>query len=85
VYGEARFDRDFSGGSDQVTYRIAVPPAAGTLTVTGRLLYQPVSYRFVRDLRTDSTPEVGQFGQYYDAADQSPSVLALAQASAKRP
>lgn len=85
VYGNARFDRSFTGGSDDVTYSIELPQVSGPLTVTARLLYQPASYRFVRDLRTDATPAIEQFGRHYDAADKAPTVVATAQAPVKRP
>ncbi len=85
VYGNARFDRSFTGGSDEVTYSVELPQVSGPLTVTARLLYQPASYRFVRDLRTDETPAIEQFGRYYDAADKAPAVVATAQVPVKRP
>jgi hypothetical protein len=85
VYGDARFDRSFTAGSDEVTYSIELPQVSGPLTVTARLLYQPASYRFVRDLRIDETPAIERFGRYYDAADKAPTVVATAQAPVKRP
>ncbi len=49
VYGEARFDHDFTGGSDHVTYTVDVTGSSAPLTVTARLLYQSVSSRFVQE------------------------------------
>ena len=85
VHGEARFDHDFTGGSDQVTYAVDITPSTGPLTVTARLLYQTVSSRFVQDLRTDATPAVEQFGRSYDRANKAPSVLATARVTAIQP
>jgi hypothetical protein len=76
VWGEAASDVDFVGGSDQLAYRVPVQGWAGPLTVSAELLYQAVSYRFVQDLRRDSTPLVNRFVSFYEAADRSPAVLA---------
>jgi hypothetical protein len=85
VYGTARFDRSFTGGSDEVTYSIELPQVSGPLTVTARLLYQPASYRFVRDLRAGDTPAIEQFGRYYDAADKTPTLVGAVPAAVKSP
>ena len=83
VRGEAAQDPNFVGGSDQITYRIVVPPAAGPLTVQAELLYQPLAYRFVQDMLADGGEEGVVFGDLFTAADQTParvSILAPVQA-----
>jgi len=53
VHGAAHDDPNFTGGSDLVTYRIArgVRPG-GRYRISVELLYQPVSYPFLKDLLT---------------------------------
>jgi hypothetical protein len=79
VQGEAVSDSNFLGGSDQVTYAIDVQGRPRPLTVAAQLLYQPVSYPFVHDLRQDAVTLVQRLAGYYDTADKSPAVLASAQ------
>lgn len=81
VHGGAELDPSFTGGTDEVTYRIPVGARAGRLTITARLLYQSVSRRFVEDLRPDAALSglVDRFIGYDDAADRTPVVLATAQ------
>jgi hypothetical protein len=81
VWGQAAADSNFIGGSDQVTYAIGVEGRKTPLTVSARLLYQPVSYRFATDLRQDDLPLVQRFAGYYDGTDKSPTVLATVQQS----
>lgn len=83
VYGCAAQDRDFSGGTDRLTYVIETHDAEGPLTVTARLLYQTVSSRFVRDLRETATPAVARYGALHDAADRTPALLASTRADVR--
>jgi hypothetical protein len=79
VYGQAAEDANFLGGSDLVTYRMEVGGAAGPLTLTAELLYEPLSYQFVADLLTDETELTERFGRYYGQADTAPLVVAAIQ------
>lgn len=73
VWGDASSDENFRGGSDKVTYTIAVSSTVSKpLTVSARLLFQPLAFRFVKDLRRDSDPLIKQFGSYYDSSDKMP-------------
>jgi hypothetical protein len=85
VYGQAQFDRDFLGGSDEVIYSVEIPPVGGNLTLTARLLYQPVSFRFVSDLRGSDTPEVASYTALHDAADHTPTVIATVTVPVRQP
>ncbi len=77
VYGEARSDDDFIGGSDRVVYEVPevfdFPP--GSLTVTVELLFQTLSYPFVRDLEMTATPEVVDFMARYNKETNVPVVV----------
>ncbi len=83
VYGCAAQDRNFSGGTDRLTYLIETHDAEGPLAVTARLLYQTVSYGFVRDLRETATSAVARYGSLHDAADRTPAVIATARVDAR--
>lgn len=77
VYGEALDDADFVGGGDQITYQVDAKTATGPFTVRAELLYEPLSYRFVKDLLTDKTPLTERFAGYYGATDKSPLQAAV--------
>lgn len=81
VYGAAAADDDFTAGGDTVRYLIDLPNAAGELTVTVRLLYQSVGYRWADNLRRHDAPEITHFLDAYDALPNRPVVLAAAVAS----
>ena len=77
VYGGALADDDFSGGSDQVTYRIDTTGSSGPYTLTARLLFTAVAYPFVKDLEKDADlPEVSRFLYMYRRADKMPQEVA---------
>ncbi len=73
VYGEALADTDFTGGSDQVTYKINLK-GNGPYTVTARLLYQTISYQFSKAFEGDDSL-VESFISYYKAADKTPELI----------
>jgi hypothetical protein len=84
VYGEAAGDANFSGGSDVVTYRVDVGEMKGPFTVRAKLLYEPLSYRFVVDMLADGTELTERFGGYYWGTDRTPLVVAAIEAVAGR-
>jgi hypothetical protein len=75
VYGKAVGDKNFHGGSDQVTYNIDVTDIKGSLTVTVELLYQTLSVPFIDDLAATNTELVNKFMGLYDPAANVPVVL----------
>ena len=80
VYGRAGEDRDFIGGSDRITYRIKVSGHPGPFRVQAELLYRPLTYNFIKDLREDRyLPLVERFIRQYDRADKRPVTVAAAQ------
>lgn len=76
VQGEAAWDDDFTGGSDQVSYVIDVDGFSAPLVISAQLLYQAVSYPFQADLSVDTTPLVERFAAYYAATDNTGVILA---------
>ncbi len=77
VTGEAAADPDFSGGGDRVRYRIAVPPGSGPYAVRVSLLYQPIGYRWARNLEGLADPEPLAFLEDWAAvAGESATIVA---------
>lgn len=80
VYGYAEQDSDFNAGIDKITYRIPVGKSKRPFTVKAELLYAPISYVFLKDLRRDELlPLVKRFRQYYDRADKTPLAVSADQ------
>jgi hypothetical protein len=74
VAGKAAADSNFASGEDQVTYRVSVPK--GALSIRAQLLYQSVSYSFIKDLRRSDTDLVKRFMSMHEASDKKPKVIA---------
>jgi hypothetical protein len=66
VSGSAMADGDFTGGSDRVRYAIDVRADGQPLTIAVQLLYQPVAYRWARNLAEYEAFEPQRFVRYYD-------------------
>jgi hypothetical protein len=74
VRGDAAADPDFAAGADRVRYAVAVPPGAGPFHVEAALLYQPIGFRWARNLDDggrDGAAEIARFRTYYDATARS--------------
>ncbi len=83
VQGAAREDRDFAGGSDRVRYVVDVTNA-GALTVDVTLRFQPIAFRWARNLSTYDAPETKRFVGFFDAmAGASSDLLARTTATVK--
>lgn len=78
--GLALDDDDFAGGSDEVTYLIDVSGRQGPFAIEARLLYQPVSYPFIRSMQASQTPEAIEFLGYWAGVSQSYVVCSSIQA-----
>jgi hypothetical protein len=83
VRGAAAEDADFIGGSDRVSYRIALAAGvAAPLTVEVELLYQSIAYRWAENLRGYAAEETQRFGRYYaESAPVSAALVATATAT----
>lgn len=69
VQGAAADDTDFIGGSDLVTYRIALGTFNGTPSVSVALKYQTLAFGFLQDLAVDADdPVVARFLALYDGS-----------------
>jgi hypothetical protein len=81
VVGGAAEDADFGTGGDRVRYRIPVA-AAGPVTIDVALHFQPISFRWARNLDAYDAPEPRRFISYYDRLSSTSSTL-VAQATAR--
>ena len=83
VRGSARDDPDFVGGSDRVLLDVALSGTRRTpYTVEVELLFQPISYRWIENLRSSQGAEVERFLRYADAIPNQPVRVAHAEAAA---
>jgi len=82
VRGSARDDPDFIGGSDRLLLDV---PLSGTLrtpyTLEVQLFFQPISYRWIENLRSFQGAEVERFLRYADAIPNQPVLVAHAEAT----
>jgi hypothetical protein len=84
VVAPAREDPDFIGGSDSLTYSVALPNgnAAGQFTVTAELLFESIGFRWAQNLRNYDAPEPNRFvGYYTQHASESAKLIARATAT----
>jgi hypothetical protein len=79
--GEARDDPDFVGGEDRLLMDI---PLSGTrrapYTVTVEVLFQPVGYRWIENLRSSDGPEIEDFLRYAASVPNEPVLVARTEA-----
>ena len=77
VRGDAATDLNFNADGDRVRYRIALAGTDGPLDVEVTLRYQPISFRWARNLASYDAAETRRFVSYFDAmSDQSSIVVA---------
>lgn len=77
VHGSASADDDFAGGGDRIRYAMDMSGATGPFTVSVRLYYQSIGYRWAKNLAGRTDVESVRFTRYYDAmAAESAVVLA---------
>jgi hypothetical protein len=75
VLGEAAADADFGSGGDQVRVSVDLHGAKGPLQLHAELVFQPIAFRWARNLATRPAPETTRFVSYYDAMAKSSSVV----------
>ena len=82
VQGVATADADFTDRGDRVRYRLKVDDGVTAVTVTARLLFQTIGYRWARNLADYDAFETNRFVGYYEA-NADGSVMTLAEAAAE--
>jgi hypothetical protein len=81
VIGAAAEDADFTGGGDRVRYSIDVSPEGAPFAVDVELRYQPIGYRWARNLEPYDAGEPRRFVAYYESMAAA-SAVTLARAAA---
>lgn len=84
VWGAATTDPDFGAGGDSVRYRLTLGEADRPVSVSARLLFQTVGYRWAHNLEGYDAAETERFVRYY-AAEAGESVAVLATAERRLP
>jgi hypothetical protein len=84
VYGAAGPDASFRPGEDQVHYRLDVGPSVGALTVEAELWFQPIGYRWARNLAAYDAMETARFVRYYESMAASSAVVVARGAASTR-
>jgi len=82
VHGRASTDPDFLAGGDQVRYAVNVAGAAGPFTVEAELWYQPIAFRWAKNLAEYDTQESARFIGFFDSMSSSSATL-VARVTAK--
>jgi hypothetical protein len=75
VRGAAAGDETFVGGGDRVTYRVDVGSRSGPFAVEAELLYQPIAFRWGRNLASYDAAETRRFVSYFDQMAGESSVV----------
>lgn len=75
VQGRAREDPDFTGEGDRVRYRVDVPDAQGPFRVEAELWYQPIGFRWARNLASYDAYETQRFVAYYESMSEQSGVV----------
>lgn len=83
VAGPASSDANFDRGSDEVSYQISVKGRNGPFVVKAEVLFQSLSYRSTLDLSRDDTAEIKSYLTQHNNTDQTPDVIATAEATVK--
>lgn len=81
VKGGAAGDDDFKAGGDRVRYAVPVGASSGPFTVRAELWYQPISFRWARNIEDRPSAEAARFRGYFETMSSSSGIV-LAKAEA---
>jgi hypothetical protein len=74
VRGRAHQDADFAGGGDRTIYEVEIRGARMPLRVEAELWYQPIGYRWARNLAGRGAAETDRLVAYYEAMAEASAV-----------
>jgi hypothetical protein len=75
VQGKALQDPDFAGGRDRIRYSVPLGGSPGTFSVAVEVYYQPIAFRWARNLTRPDVPEMARFVSYYDSMATTSAVV----------
>ena len=75
VRGRAAEDVDFQSGGDRMIYSVPVQNVVGPFTIKAQLWYQPIAYRWARNLGVHKAGEIDRFTSYYDTMSDHSALL----------
>jgi hypothetical protein len=75
VHGEAKDDPNFTSRTDRVRYRFGLNGTSGPLTLEVELWYQPIGFRWARNLAEYDAFETNRFVSYYQSMAESSAVV----------
>jgi hypothetical protein len=75
VQGDAVQDPDFAAGADRVRYSVDVAGRTGPFTIVVQLWYQPIAYRWARNLASYDAPEPRRFVAWYNEMAASSAIV----------
>ena len=76
IHGEAASDDNFIAGSDNITYQIDTQGFTGPFNINAELLYQTISYQFIKDVLQDNHDLIILFSDLYEDIDKTPIQIA---------
>jgi hypothetical protein len=84
VQGNAVNDADFAGGSDRVRYRTEVIAGDAPFRIRVELIFQPIAYRWAKNLETVPAAETRRFTSAYNAMAATSSTILAADSATVR-
>lgn len=78
VHGAARADPSFAGGRDEVVYSVEVDAEKGPFEVVASAWYQPVGYRWAKNLEEYDADEPAAFTRMYGEMEAEDTAVLLA-------
>ena len=75
VQGAAFGDPDFRGGSDRMRYEVDVSDEEAPFSVKAELWYQPIAYRWARNLDPYDTEETDRFVGYFESMSEISGIV----------
>lgn len=81
VHGQAFDDPDFMAGADRVAFNVDTGSAVGPFTIMAEMRFQPIAFRWARNLAGYDAAETRRFVAYYDGSAAGSSTV-LSQATA---
>jgi cytochrome c551/c552 len=75
VRGSANEDKNFSSEGDRVRYSVDLTAGLGPFKLEAELLYQPIGYRWAKNLQSIDSFETNRFSAYYSSMAASSAAM----------